>query len=303
MGFMMRDTSISAGEIPTPAASSEPSHIYHYTSSSGLRGIIESASLWATDVWYMNDAVEATFGREAINTYLRHKSADSDADRDFCSAALEMMANIEESLSQHDMLNSYIACLSGEGDQLSQWRAYGHSGGVSIGFDRIALEQLAAELPNPMNFTVRKVAYRRLEQDTLLDACYIPSFAAVPNPVVHPQDLPNAALDFVGRAMNLSPALKHPAFSEEKEYRLHIFLGSAIYTSNVLNFRDSPMGITPYLKIPLCEAGGQHICVIKRVIIGPQRHQAEAKRAVRQLFQTHGMPDVEVALSEIPLRA
>jgi Protein of unknown function (DUF2971) len=299
---MIRDISASAGEIPSPSVGSEPAHIYHYTSPSGLRSIIESASLWATDVWFMNDTVEATFGREAIEIYLRRKGSDSSADNQFCVVALEMPANINDSLARSDVLNSYIACLSGEGDQLSQWRAYGQGGGFSIGFDRLALEQLAAALTNPMNFTVRKVAYDRAEQETLLDAIYLPSFAALPSPVDQ-LDLRRAALGFVDQAMNLSPALKHPAFAEEKEYRLHIFLGSAAYTSSVLKFRDSPMGVTPYLKIPLCEPAKKHITVITKVIIGPQRHQPEAKRAIRQLFQVHGMPDVEITTSEIPLRA
>jgi hypothetical protein len=35
-----------------------PEFLYHYTSQDGLLGIISSASLWATNISYMNDATE-----------------------------------------------------------------------------------------------------------------------------------------------------------------------------------------------------------------------------------------------------
>ena len=35
-----------------------PEFLYHYTSQDGLLGIIESRSLWATNISYMNDATE-----------------------------------------------------------------------------------------------------------------------------------------------------------------------------------------------------------------------------------------------------
>ena len=65
----------------------------------------------------------------------RHAQA---ADRQFCDAILGILLHID---IRH--INSYIACLSAERDQLGQWRAYTQDGGVSIGFDRLALEQLA----------------------------------------------------------------------------------------------------------------------------------------------------------------
>ena len=32
--------------------------LYHYTSLEGLRGIVDSRTLWATDIRYLNDAQE-----------------------------------------------------------------------------------------------------------------------------------------------------------------------------------------------------------------------------------------------------
>ena len=49
--------------------------LYHYTSLEGLLGIIESKSIWATNVLYLNDASELNY---SINlnvqfTYLNYK--------------------------------------------------------------------------------------------------------------------------------------------------------------------------------------------------------------------------------------
>lgn len=35
--------------------------LYHYTTISGLKGIVESQSLWASDVRYMNDSAELQY--------------------------------------------------------------------------------------------------------------------------------------------------------------------------------------------------------------------------------------------------
>jgi Protein of unknown function (DUF2971) len=298
---MTTDLSVSPGEVPPPTEGSEPELLYHYTTPSGFRKILDSQCLWASDVWYMNDLAEGTYGRKAIARYLRHQGQSTDLDKKFCNLVLEMLANVKQKLDSGDLLNSYIACLSAKGDQLSQWRAYGHDCGVSIGFDRQALEDLGKELQNPFDFRVLKVAYKRSLQKTLLGAQYVP-FAPTDSKPGDPSTMQSNALAFFQRAMELSPAMKDPAFREEREYRLHIRLGGAAYTGTVLRFRDSALGITPYIEIPLSESEGAPITVIRRVIVGPQRHQLEVRRAISQLLQVKGL-DVGVSNSKVPLRA
>jgi hypothetical protein len=40
-----------------------PARVYHYTSTDGLLGILDSGHLWATDLRYLNDTSELHFGR------------------------------------------------------------------------------------------------------------------------------------------------------------------------------------------------------------------------------------------------
>jgi hypothetical protein len=52
---VVHDIALPPGELPTL----EPSILYHYTDPGGLQRIIERQCLWASNVWFMNDAREA----------------------------------------------------------------------------------------------------------------------------------------------------------------------------------------------------------------------------------------------------
>ena len=49
-----------------PASWKIPLVLYHYTSASGLKGIVESGTLWATDVLHLNDSSEISYAVELI---------------------------------------------------------------------------------------------------------------------------------------------------------------------------------------------------------------------------------------------
>ncbi len=38
-----------------------PSILYHYTTQKGLLGIIQSKTIWATDILYLNDTMELKY--------------------------------------------------------------------------------------------------------------------------------------------------------------------------------------------------------------------------------------------------
>jgi DUF2971 family protein len=291
------DISIPAGTIPTPGPGADPAIIYHYTNTKGLQGIIENRAIWATQVWFLNDMAEGTYGRDATERFLSSRTPNTAKERAFRNKALSVLA----ALALDETLQSYIACLSAKGDDLSQWRAYGYSRGVAIGFDRIKLEQLSTALSPPFIFTIRKVAYKPALQDTLLDACYGPALSRLPDPPSDPE-LQQEAIRFLIEALNLAPALKNSAFEDEAEFRLHLFLSPDKDLAHV-KFRESEVGVTPYVEIPLCEPGGSQIAVIKEIVIGPQRHPNESRRAIRMLLDANGLTGVGIRISEIPLRA
>ena len=49
-----------------------PAALYHYTTSAGLLGIIESNGIYLTDARFLNDSSEITYGRSLFLERLNH---------------------------------------------------------------------------------------------------------------------------------------------------------------------------------------------------------------------------------------
>ncbi len=149
-------------------------HLYHYTNLKGLKGILESQTLWATHFRHLNDSSEITLMRplldakvfEIINTIIRKKTKDSFKYRRF----LEKNGGITQvsrkqtrdytdifyersflgSLDKGPLTEPYILSFCAHTDHnnyvkenglLSQWRAYGGDGGYALVFDTKRLEE------------------------------------------------------------------------------------------------------------------------------------------------------------------
>jgi hypothetical protein len=268
--------------------------IHHYTDSGGLIGIIESRALRATNVWFMNDTVEATFGWERIERFLASKTPSSPQEGEVIQLALRALSNIR---GADDLPDSYIACFSEKENDLSQWRAYGHSRGFSIAFDSEELDRLAQSISNTSPLpAIRKVAYTDELQEYILQTNYMQQ-VLTQLPRGAGSDAMAGAFMFV--AIMSAPSLKHPAFQAEDEWRLQFRLDKS---SDQVKFRDSAIGVTPYIEMSLCEPGSNIISCIREVRVGPQRHPAEALRAAQQLLTRNGLGAVAVKPSTIPLR-
>jgi hypothetical protein len=46
--------------------------LFHYTSATGLRGILQSLSLWASDLRFLNDAQEAIYALDLVVDAVRN---------------------------------------------------------------------------------------------------------------------------------------------------------------------------------------------------------------------------------------
>jgi hypothetical protein len=279
-----------------PLASSEPDLVYHYTDTWGLFGIIKDEALWASDVWFMNDAREALYGLDAIERALDSLDTPTDASAQVRRRALRCLGDIRK---REEFWGSYIACLTFIGDDLSQWRAYGRSRGFSVGFDTAQLRSLCAMSPEFDKPTFRYVEYDETQQAGVIAIQFntaVDSLSEMPSE----DQLQAAAVAFVNGARVLAPALKHSAFSSEREVRLHVFRQGD--TTDGLLFRPTSMGIVPYVLIDLKDPGTAKMALIREVIIGPQPNELESQRSIKQFLTHHGLHDVEVRLSKVPLR-
>ena len=50
---------------------SKPSTLFHYTTATGLLGILGSSTLWASDVRFLNDSQEAIYAQDLVANAVR----------------------------------------------------------------------------------------------------------------------------------------------------------------------------------------------------------------------------------------
>lgn len=205
----------------------EPSHapstLWHYTSATGLRGILSSGVLWATDAFFLNDAAEVKYGIDLVFGTLPDIDLDNvrDATRDFLFGLVDPKRGplrrwLEESL------RPFVTCFCSADNLLSQWRAYAGDdkfGGYAIGFTPPgALSSWAQTAPHPL--TLRRVMY---EEDVQRRICRELLEPLVEYLDLAPEDQAHQdafAAELVNGIAEVAVWCKHPAFAEEGEWRL-----------------------------------------------------------------------------------
>lgn len=267
--------------MSTTTPSLHDGNIYHYTGLDGLMGILRSKALWATDIRYLNDTGENTFGQQRLKALLPN--------------CLQLKVSQQHSDSLFGFLNSFhqirrafVACFCANPDLLSQWRGYGRVG-YSIGFDGETLQSLGASGPV---FVLRDILYNDSDQLPRINAMID---ASLDDPA-YTQDINKWLINLMQELMTLIPLLKHPAFEEEHETRAeHWYV-----PGETLEFRSTQLGPTPFVSLPF--GNSPETTALKEVWVGPTLHNQEARQGVEDLLETHGFQNVPVYNSEIPFR-
>jgi hypothetical protein len=247
--------------------------IFHYTTVSGLIGIVTKSELWASDCRFLNDGTELTYAEDIFFDEIRKLNLPPIRNAGYRIAG--------PSLSQFRM---FITCFCEEGDLLSQWRGYGIDQGYSLGFDTIKLKELDIGEVSPVEYGILKPS--EYFKDEL---------SAANEPTAHP------GVEEWHASMWLLPRLvrvKHPDFAEEREWRFFIQFPSYNRQDKITNIqiRPSPFGPIPYLAIPFPNF------IIREIVIGPGNHTETREAAVRDMLKYFHYPDVNVRISKIPLR-
>lgn len=270
--------------------------IYHYTTQLGLLGIISSGQIWASALFYMNDAAEFTYTVEiARQLLLKFKNAMLPEH----SIVIDAMGH---ALTYASSQYTFVCSFSEEKDLLSQWRAYSPSGnGFSIGFDY-------SQLKDPMErqgFKLGRCIYDEQEQIELLLQVLQSLFDHYVQELAKPDGLPAQRVAdftsylFVEIVQQIAPLFKHPSFKEEKEWRLiskPLKLGD-----QSIQHREGKSMIIPYLNFDLKGTDGKMI--IKEIVVGPAPHMELSRQSVNSLLLTKIHEPCDIQLSKIPYRA
>lgn len=139
--------------------------LYYYCSNNAFHSIIENRSIWLSSLSLSNDSMEGKLVTEILARIAKDDGL--------------VQADLQRLLESVDLLEQIIDglgfCLSEDGDLLSQWRGYAaDASGVSIGFSKEYLEQLAAAIRNQKKpgFTLQKIEYNPEDQLRLVEPTY-----------------------------------------------------------------------------------------------------------------------------------
>lgn len=261
--------------------------IYHYTSVAGLKGILsqDSPTMRVTDSRYLNDTNEILRGLErAANEISQNLSAKKYEEP--IPNTIEFMEKIISSIGNSLF---FTASFCKEGDKLAQWVSYcPPSGGYSIGFDRVALEENARK----QDFEIHDVNYNEEPYKFIASAANVEqAIDAVENQVERDMALYNL-VPIAAREIAIT---KDAKFETENEVRLFSKRPSVDFALTGLDFFEKASILVPFLPFDF----PKHI--VKKIIIGPMQHKELALQSLEMFKKIYGY-DFSIEFSQVPLR-
>ena len=293
--------------------------VYHYTSSEALISIVAHNELWLSEATYLNDRHEIELGRKLACSRVEARMADETSPE-----VRAMLGRTLENFERWVDPQVYVACFSFDGDDLTQWRAYGGADApVAIEFEH-----------SPLMFgytsegVLDRVIYDPNDQQWVFDqllAAYADAYRDdVCDPIAVERRGPPLTRDEEDEivANSLYYALwqrivtcKDSTFNAEREvrfiYTAHDFSQSAKSwhpEHSVPRFRERAGRVIPYLSSKELDfrnvepVGDTPNLPIRSVRIGPTAEPSLIERGVRRLLDTHGHGTASVSISPLPFR-
>lgn len=300
-----------------------PDYICHYTSFAGLKGIIESNSIWLTPLSFMNDYSEFMKGHHSIHSQIIPKyigAIDPSENKDFVTA-LRRAADDFASQAFNEYFNTYISCWSqceilGDSnsvDALAMWRGYAADGnGVAIVID---VDATGISPKDESDIRLLKVQYEgdeALEKRTF--RCLNIFFQLIKSEIILSKTSISELFDCI-KSIYQTIALTHKVveFQEEREWRLimtsdtaNILSGAEKVFKGLLQDRDA----RPIVKLNL--DGQKSIIpkpvflkdIVSHIMIGPCSWEImhSRKLAIEHFLRENGFLKTKVLTSKIPYR-
>jgi len=305
-----------------------PERLWHYTSFAGLTGIVESNSIYATDVRFLNDTEELVHARHLLEQIAEEEKEKIDDLSPLLTNALKTDIKwlFETGPLNTNFLQVFVACFSEAKDQLSQWRGYsGKTTGVSIGFDLQKLRpsfqrNLVVFAPciyedSEKQLLLREVVKELFEGTAQLMRSVYAAGASSYKPEMAPEDgfeewfdnSPECAeaieqnkrnrMSAAFNLLHIAALMKHSAFREEREWRLALPLLKGFNDQNIeMLFGAGISSLTPRTRQQL----PSDIAPITEVILGPGSHSCSID-AAEKYFATRNLQP-RITQSNVPFR-
>lgn len=276
--------------------------IWHYTSSYGLKGIIENKNIWFSDRRFLNDPTECNYLYKLISKN-KHKFKFENYNKNFYGL-LKKIVNDYACLGFYfgaslylPQLVCFIASFSRAKDNLELWNYYTksqNSAGYAI---KVSADKLI-ELLNKKNYEYiyGEVIYNKDKQIRMIKGLledYNEKFDKEHGDdeyIIEPEYL--CELVYILEFYNIF--FKPPAYENEKEYRFVVYFDGYPDEKPIdAKFRIFNDIFIPYIEIELPEN------YIKEIMVSPALNQELLKKGVDILKQNSIYKKAKVSKSEI----
>jgi hypothetical protein len=281
-------------DIPWHFSSDDTPTVYHYTSVTAARTMVETRTIWMSEYTAMNDASEFAYARDRLAALLKNRDVYVE------TLARTCVIFALEGLTANTGL--MLGSLTARRDDLGQWRSYsGNGAGCVLGIDARYLEHEAG-------VAIRTVLYEKALVDKMLRTSLEIVQAQADEAPDDMDELMAFARHLVADLFNI----KHPGFADEREVRIARMLirkgegsledvggnrtdGGAVPALSV-GTRTGAFGETRYIALPLSREDGSSAIVSAG--LGPTISIADAATQ-EAYFARHGL---DVWRSNLPYR-
>ncbi|MBL7479997.1 DUF2971 domain-containing protein [Legionella bononiensis] len=276
--------------------------LYHYTNHDSLYKIVNTKTLRATHVYYMNDSSEI---KHAIDLFIKIVNQRKEQ-QNIQPLTLQLLEQLTEWVKYLIYNPHYIFSfsLSEHGNLLSQWRAYTHHGtGVSIGFDFSDLELYATK----NNLLLIKCIYQSDEQERVL-------IEALDNILIQ-FDMDKSSINiaqgpkgqeyhvylckFTAQLLNVFIRIKNQSFHEECEWRL-VSKYYESYKNKDIQFLSGKTTLIPYITFNIDSIRSDGY-LFQQIFVGPSPNFELAFAAISSYLSNSGACNITVN-SQQPFR-
>lgn len=290
--------------------------LWHYTSISLLNEFLKpEAKLYASHFAYVNDTQDCRVATEILKKVMGERIQWW---RDAVPKAT--LSSLAREIERGFFMPRFISCFSRAEDDLSQWRGYAPTRGVSIGFDEDALKAaIGSYALYPSRIVLQDCSYKTQQEldeevnktrgdlEGILEKqiCYRDFLSAyndtglIKKAKISKDETAVLINKFESewreslRKAEESVFWKHSAFAAEKEVRLAVMFDGMLPVRNI-----DVVGEIPRVAIPLKSPMNS---LIRRIVIGPSVCSSQDELLAMTLVRKYCL-EVAVSKSLIPYR-